>query len=354
MLSIASLLMLSGVLTQLPAVPVPSDVTITVLNTWELTFASDVQDITWCENNHQIVVRSNGDGVLYLLDEDCNIEGEIELPAGLDGFGVAYDLNNNLYFVNSASTPVVFFSDGSDSWTGFANPAGIQGAGMDIENLFSTDLCQTTSSSPGCLWVIDTGTFTGQSFSLTGITDEISGIMCHDILAGNGQLPVALIVTTRYGHEFFFFYESKSGYYLYDQEDCPLDVEESLGLAWKLYNLTVLWSWKGTDGKFYLSELLIPVFGGIEDNTVSVSSGHLLGILASPARAGAVLRVALPEAGNALLEVFDLSGRLVETLNRGSMNGGENLFSFDAPAGIYMARLSHPSGRETLRFVITE
>lgn len=353
MLSIATLMILPGVLSQAPIVQVPSDIEISVLSTWELAFASDAQDIAWNESTGQLAVRSNGAGVLYLLDGNYNIEGVIDLPQGLDGFGVALD-SDGLYYVNSGSTPTIFCSDGSDSWTGYSNPAGIQGAGMDVEEFFSTDLCEATASSPGSIWVIDTGTFTGQSYNLPGITDEISGIMAHEIMAGDGRSPGALIVTTRYGCEFLFYYEQSSDYILYGQEDCPLDAAESLGLAWKFNSCTVLWSWKGTDGKYYISELFIPVFGGIDDNTVSASSGHLLGILASPARAGAALRVVLPEAGNALLEVFDLSGRLVETLNRGSMNGGENLFAFEAPAGIYTARLSHPSGRETLRFVITE
>ena len=133
-----------------------------------------------------------------------------------------------------------------------------------------------------------------------------------------------------------------------------MDAAESLGLAWKFYELTVLWSWKGTDGKYYVSELAIPVFGGIEDDTASASPGGSLGILANPSRSGAVLKVNLPEQGDIVLEVFDLSGRLVETLHRGLTAGGESLFGFDAPAGIYTARLSRPSGRETLRFALTE
>jgi hypothetical protein len=332
-----------------------SDVDITVLDTWEITFASDIQDIALNEYAGQIILRSNGDGVLYVCDGGFSVVEEISLPAGLDGFGVGYNMENDMYYVNSGSTPTIYYSDGSDSWTGFPNPAGVQGAGLDVENFFySEELCQVTSGSPCLLWVTDTDDFTSESYVLSGIDGEVSGLMGHEIMAGDGPEPGALIVTTRYGCEFFFYYELSSSYVLYDQEDCPLDAVESLGLAWKFYECTVLWSWKGTDGKYYVSELYIPVFGGIEDDSASASSGGFLGILANPARSGAVLKVNLPEQDNIVLEVFDLSGRLVEILHRGLTAGGESLFGFDAPAGIYTARLSRPSGRETLRFALTE
>jgi hypothetical protein len=353
MLSITILMILPGVLTQLPVVPVSSDVSITVLNTWELAFASDVQDIAWNENTGQMAVRSNGDGVLYLLDGNCSVEGVIELPEGLDGFGVALD-SDGLYYVNSGSIPVIYCSDGSDSWTGYPNPAGMQGAGIDIEEFFSTDLYEVTASSPASIWIIDTGTFTGQSYNLPGITDEISGIMAHEIMAGDGLSPGALIVTTRYGCEFFFYYEQSSSYILYDQEDCPPGVEESLGLAWKFNSMNVLWSWKGTDGKYYLSELYIPVFGAVENECKAVSPVERLGILRNPSTSGTILIANLSEAGAVSLEVFDLSGRLVDTLHRGTLPDGESLFGFSAPPGIYFARLVHPLGSESLRFAITE
>lgn len=330
-----------------------SNVQITVLNTWEVTFTPAIQDIAWSESN--LIVRSNEHGVLYILDGNFNLQGTVELPAGLDGFGIGYSMESEMYFVNSGSTPTIYYSDGSDSWTGIPNPAGVQGAGLDVENLFlSHDLCQVTAESPWLLWVTDMNDLTSESFILAGIDGEVSGVIGHAIMTDYGQ-PGGLIVTTRYGCEFFFYYEQSSSYVLYDQEDCPQDVAESLGLAWKFNNGTVLWSWKGTDGKYYVSELLIPVFGSIEDNTASTSSGGLLGILANPARSGAVLTVNLPGGEQPVsLAVFDLSGRLVETLYRGSITGGESQFGFQAPAGIYTARLNHPLGRETLRFAVTE
>ena len=330
-----------------------SNVQITVLNTWEVTFTPAIQDIAWSESN--LIVRSNEHGVLYILDGNFNLQGTVELPAGLDGFGIGYSMESEMYFVNSGSTPTIYYSDGSDSWTGIPNPAGVQGAGLDVENLFlSHDLCQVTAESPWLLWVTDMNDLTSESFILAGIDGEVSGVIGHAIMTDYGQ-PGGLIVTTRYGCEFFFYYEQSSSYVLYDQEDCPQDVAESLGLAWKFNNGTVLWSWKGTDGKYYVSELLIPVFGSIEDNTASTSSGGLLGILANPARSGAVLTVNLPGGEQPVsLAVFDLSGRLVETLYRGSIAVGESQFGFQAPPGIYTARLNHPLGRETLRFAVTE
>lgn len=48
---------------------------IDVLNTWEIDYASDIQDIAWIPDSYQLAIRSNGDGKIYLADSQCNYQG---------------------------------------------------------------------------------------------------------------------------------------------------------------------------------------------------------------------------------------------------------------------------------------
>ena len=95
------------------AVPAAYGIPIQVMNTWEIDWATDVQDISLSENEGQLLIRSNTDGKIYLANiSDCSYQGEIDLPEGIDGFGLAFD--EDRYFVSS-SQGIIHHSDGSDT-----------------------------------------------------------------------------------------------------------------------------------------------------------------------------------------------------------------------------------------------
>jgi hypothetical protein len=320
-----------------PSVPDLMEIPIEVLNTYEITYASDMQDICLTETQ-QLAIRSNGDGVIYLADPgDGSYEGEILLPPGLTtGFGLAYSESTGEYYVNSGTEPLIYYSDGSDTWATIPNPAGTDGAGMDVEIFFSDELSEATASSPYRFYCIDAGL----SYGLPGITGTVSGFMGYEIMAMGGYPPGAVIATTRYGHEFFFFYESSSDYTLYGQEDCPITVDESLGLAWFFNEWTVLWGYRGTDGKYYVSELWMPIFGGIEEETASTGSpGMAISLSSNPFSDQLGVQLS-GSPGPASVRIYSLEGRRLMDLPA----AGENTFTWDGkdfsgnavPAGTYL------------------
>ena len=85
-------ILVMALISQIHALPLRpmQDIPIEVLNTWEITYASDIQDIT-CLGYGWIAFRSNADGRIYLADADCSYQDEIPLPDGAaGGFGLAY------------------------------------------------------------------------------------------------------------------------------------------------------------------------------------------------------------------------------------------------------------------------
>jgi flagellar hook assembly protein FlgD len=69
----------------------------------------------------------------------------------------------------------------------------------------------------------------------------------------------------------------------------------------------------------------------------------------------------LPAAGAARVELFDVSGRRVQTLHSGPLPAGESVLAWDgrlaggaaAPAGVYFAALTADAGRRVARVPVT-
>ncbi len=324
------------------AVPAAYGIPVQVMNTWEIDWATDIQDISMSENEGQLLIRSNGDGKIYLADiNDCSYEGEIDLPEGIDGFGLAFD--EERFFVGSGQG-LIYHSDGSDSWSSFTGPAGMAGAGMDFNHpwLVESDLYQALCTSPHMFYCIDKEDHTWEPYDLVGLTGEISGFTAHEVATLGGYPPFAVIAATRFTHQFYFLVNNGPDYQIYDQEECPLTVEESLGLFASFINGMVYWSWKGTDGKYYISQLWIPIFGGIEEETQGTGSAAL-SVAANPSRGSTVIRTNYQTGEKP--QVFDLQGRRMGGVTRDT----EDTFTFQGSPGVYTVR----AGDETARFVIT-
>ncbi len=78
----------------------------------------------------------------------------------------------------------------------------------------------------------------------------------------------------------------------------------------------------------------------------------------NPSRDGRLrLRFALPGAGAARLEVFDVGGRRVAAREVGALGAGSHVATFgdDAPLppGLYLARLTRGSASSSARVVVT-
>ena len=337
---------------------VPAEIPITVINTWEITYASDIQDISYNWNTDQIAIRSNGDGKIYLADpDDLSLQDEFGLPPGIEGFGlnVVFEPYDGRYYVNSSAEPLIFHTDNGDSWTSFPNPAGTQGSGLDFNYLTGDgELFQATRAAPYSFFALYPDTPDYVVYQLPGATGEISGFTVHEVMTLAGYPPFAIIATTRFEHEFLFWQYGTSGYFLWGQEDCPMAVQESLGLFWDWQSLSVFWSYLGTDGKYYISELAIPIFGGIDDSTVSPDNTGILSIASNPVAGSASISVYLQSPESVSLGVYDVSGRLQEDLFQGMMETGTSNWNVTLPSGIYTAVLKSENDTETLRFAVTD
>ncbi|MCK5842616.1 MAG: T9SS type A sorting domain-containing protein [Candidatus Sabulitectum sp.] len=331
------------------------EIPITVVGTWQIPYAADIQDVNFNWNSPTLIFRSNGEGKIFLADPySCDSIGEIDLPPGSDGFGVAISPSSGEYYINTNTSTAILHSDGSGSWSELSNPAGAQGAGLDFNSIGSWDLLLEASNTTPCqFYEIETDGSGYNSYSLSGVNGEITGFMGHEVMTESGDSPFALILTTRLGHEFFFLYGSGESYTLYGQEPCPLPVSESLGLTWSPDGY-VYWSHKGLDQEFYISKLMIPVFGAIAgENNASILNTDALSLTENPSAGSAVLTVDLPIPELISLEIYDISGRLVEVLHSGELGSGKNIFSFSGSPGIYLIVLNQPHDQERLRFALT-
>lgn len=331
---------------------------ITVLNTWEITYASDIQDISFDWSAGRVAIRSNGDGKIYLADpDDLTCLGELSLPPGIQGFGlnVKDEYPNSRYFVNSTEEAVIYHCDGGDSWASFPNPALDCGSGLDCNSLGGEwTLFQATRTPPFSLYAISGDYSDFVTYELPGVTGEISGVMVHEVVTSGDYQPFGLIGTTRYGGEFLFWHASGGEYVLYGQENCPVPVTESLGLFWDWMHFTVFWSYRGTDDCYYVSELEIPVFGGIEDGALPLENQPFLSVAENPACGELKLSVSLPAPERISLGVYDTSGRLREMLHDGFLEEQSRSWNASLPVGVYTAVLNGESVRETLRFAVIE
>jgi hypothetical protein len=88
---------------------------------------------------------------------------------------------------------------------------------------------------------------------------------------------------------------------------------------------------------------------------------RIAGVSPNPARQGCTIVFSLAREGAARLEIFDLAGRRVRTLERGVLAAGEHRTRWDgrgadgrpAGAGLYFAALSSGEGRFIARFAVT-
>jgi len=329
---------------------------IEVLNTWEIDYASDIQDVTWVSYPYYLAIRSNGDGKIYLADMQCNYQGEIALPDSVEGFGLAYTYWNEMYYINSLSNQI-YYSDGSDSWASF--PQSSLGAGMDFLECENPALLYEVSPfSPHSLCSTDLVTLENEYYDMpgTGFNDEITGLTVGTMVTLDEWPPYAIIATTRNSHEFLFYTYDSSEYDLVAVEDCPIPVEESLGLTRSWDCIKIYWSYRGTDGKYYISLLNIDFFyfGGIEDEAGSTTEQSYLSIESNPAYGCAIFSLHLPAYNLVSLMIYDISGRAVEEIYRGPLETGDTQWSFSAPAGMYTAILRCENEVESLKFVIND
>ena len=338
--------------------PVPcsglQEIPIEVLSTWQIDYASDIQDIAYVSYPYALAIRSNGDGRIYLADAQCNYLDEITLPESVGGFGLTYNSYDDMYFINSLQNQI-YYSDGSDSWASF--PHSFPGAGMDFLECFSPEgIYEVSPFSPYRLCFTDLISHENNYYDMAGTgLGEITGLTVG-VICTLDDWPCALIATTRNSNEFLFYMYDSSEYELVAVEDCPITVEESLGLSRSWDCTKIYWSYKGTDGKYYVSLLNINFFyfGQVEDEASPVGEQSYLWIESNPASGNAIFNLHVPVCNTVSLTIYDISGRFVKEAYRGPLEAGDTQWSFSAPLGMYTVILRYGDEVESLKFMIID
>jgi hypothetical protein len=101
--------------------------------------------------------------------------------------------------------------------------------------------------------------------------------------------------------------------------------------------------------------------GALESATGTASVTRLGSIAPNPARRGCEIAFSLAREGEVRLEIFDVTGRRVRTLESGRLAAGAHLARWDgrdatggvAGAGLYFAALTTPDGRVVARFAVS-
>ncbi len=237
-----------------------------VTNTWHPDYAQHVLDLEYCEDTGELLFVSNLDNKIFIADPaDGSYVGEIDRPAGLAGFGVAWD--GDEYFINSWISGNIYHSDGGGTWSSYANPAGTGGRGLNCWDYYDPALLESFSSEPVYRLMVFDPDGSGQTvWDLPGISEQISGITGYDVgtdpVTG---MPTGLIATC-YDEHFFYFFNPGTPFQLWGVAPCPVTVLKSLGLA-STGGCEFYWSYQATDGLYYVSEIYAPISGALESDT---------------------------------------------------------------------------------------
>ena len=87
-----------------------------------------------------------------------------------------------------------------------------------------------------------------------------------------------------------------------------------------------------------------------------------MAVAPNPFNPRTTISLALPQAGQVALQVFDLRGRLVRTLHQGHLDAGPHAIDWDgtdqsgtaAASGVYFVKAMHPGGEQTGKVVLVK
>lgn len=209
---------------------------ISVVNTWQAPYSLQILDLEYVDNPEMLLFVSSTENRIYAADPDDGTMIEyLDRPAGISGFGVAR--TDVEYFVNSWTSSTLYHSDGSGTWSGYANAAGSYGRGIE-----------SFQSYPGyCLWesysVQSSSTYRIFAFNsdgsevfsadLPGIPGQISGIAVYPLTTpGSCDAPSVGLIVACYDHpSLFFFLVINDTVYPEGSTALPVSVSSSYGLA---------------------------------------------------------------------------------------------------------------------------
>lgn len=234
-------------------------ITITVVNTWQPTYAPHVLGLEYRGSDNTLIFVSSSNNTIYLANPDTGAQtGSFTRPAGMTGFGVAW--NGTEYFINGWNTSSMYHSPNGTTWTAFANPAGTNGRGLSYDGALLWE-----SNSTSCVSLNPDGTG-AQTHALSGVPSQISGFTCFPLPTDDPNLPTGLAATCYNTHNFYFFAWNGTTMTPLGSAPCPVSVSSSLGLTYAASRGTFFWSYS-SGGGYYVAELDIDLGISLDHET---------------------------------------------------------------------------------------
>ena len=226
-------------------------ITLTVINTWSITWAQQCIGMDVWEDGSEVYVMFSSpyyDGQIDCLDLSTGTSGgAMNLdPANTGAFGVAWNnsLVHPIYLTDDWNLNDLYYTeDNGTTWNTLPNPAEHNGRGMDFDG---SDYWMTNSDIGVYRFLPGTG---AQAITLPEVTNMLAGLTVFPL---NGDMGLALtnyITTTMW----FYSWDGTDMTFL-GTADSPAACSNSYGLAYCEFSETIFWSYKQS-GNLYISEI---------------------------------------------------------------------------------------------------
>ena len=243
-----------------PDLPEQDDITLSIVNTWVVSWASQCLGMDCWESGGTmlIVFASRNDVQLNSLDPATGTGGGTQNldPVNINCFGVVYnnEPGSPLWHTNDWSIPILYYTTDFLTWSVTPNPSGTAGRGMDFDG---TDYW--IANGEDGVYRFQPGV-SQEAISLPEVPTQISGLTTFPY-----QGDVGLAVTTYNTHNIYFYSWDGSTMSYLGNAACPVSVSSSLGLAYCATRNTIFWSYNS--GNYSIAEFEFDIELSFENAT---------------------------------------------------------------------------------------
>lgn len=232
--------------------PLDSTFELTVINTWQVTWAHHALGLaTWESGSTVNIVFVNSLGAeLNSLDPATGQSaGAVpKPPAAQVGFGVAYNgsLSTPIWYINSwVNTDLHYSDDNFATWQTVPNPAGTSGRGMSFDgvNYYQGNSTSLTVFTPG-----------GSHQTFSGMApDQISGVA---VVPGPSDETHVMVTTYNFDVFSVYSYDGSTMAPVADGVTPPsLNAAQRFGLTWCPSRNSLFLSYKTPSDNYMIAEL---------------------------------------------------------------------------------------------------
>lgn len=241
-----------------PAQPATDAFAITVMNTFECSYAGMIIGLDYVSAEDLLLFTDNtgGSETLWICSPNDGTQ-VTSLPMTWDTpdpFGIADDFSAGAEpHCNDFADVMIWY--GQSFSNSYPNPYGADGRGMDFDGTHIWEAYGPTSATSGACLRMNPGGTGSTYYDLPGITTQLSGLTTYPISSSLG------IAVTAYGSistdEYIWFFEfDGSNMTLLGSAELP-DCKYSIGLTYSDTRDTYFWSWQDDSDIFHISELQI-------------------------------------------------------------------------------------------------